>query len=1158
MALFPVVSWGACSGNLITIKLLKTSGNTLSNASPNTVYMQESDRTLYKDDNCETVFTRLDTLPSSGNFVFQGFILDDSDYSDAIYLISASGEVVSGSVNMLPTNNLTIKVRENWGWGTTCTSENGGIMLKCTCPGNGTYSCGSRWACNNNGSLSFDTGSFVAPTCEGYIFTGYYGEHDVYQPAPKFINADGTLNSWPADTSPYTGFSSAGFDSGWLETCPVGKYFNGSNCINCPANPNLTWYEFTRYGNSTDITSCAIKLKLGGGASKCAEGTNVVYQYYQPRGAYVNKIANVVTGPCKPEEATDKCILRKAVDPTNFYTDYCEECAVGTGAYYEDAEHRCRTCPNLDGGIGLDGDNTKLYNFVSYDDTSRYVSLYDNDGGNDFFYPYIYNAVYAPRHNTTCVWSEVLTGYWTENCPNTDDIPISCYVSFNHLAQGSSCSDPNMAVLYAYNFSNGTYDLDSWGLRVTGGNDCHDADPSCFLPTDYRDLGTLTGGNSGNVDKDLCSVCNFAGNYKGVYCPLGPVSCTTTNGSFEYCAACPAADLSSGLYEFVFSGDNSSIANCQIKLKFEGTNGSKCGVGTNVVYRYNESNYSLYDTDTRQFLSSVNGVISKIELPANNCTGNHPCYAKVLPANTTFDPGHDFCDTCNVGSGWYIDDAGVCKACPEQQTINTNNYDFIQYGDGTGITSCAIKLKVGSGSLSGCATGTNVVYHYDEHSRSYKLSENNLAVATCNPSTTGGTCNLFDVGNNPIETFDNNREIKCVSCNVGNGSEYEDKYHTCQSCPDMNGNIGLKGSDKLYTFVPYNSHSTHQSADGYSPFDNHKDSCVVELNVAKSLCDSGTDVQYIYKFNLETPGYELSAAKRTVSVDPCTGNSNNCHFTRNVIPSILDDATYDLCYVCNVGNGSYIDNNSTCELCPSPGPGTGGTKQCVESDCGGLYNFDSKNGGFGITSCALKLNLEKSKCGGNTEVVYVYDSGSKLYVRQGNYEVYNGLGPVFSTDALPSSTELKDYCSDLCNNGYWLSGDGCSSPETSSSSSLETSSNCKCESCTAGYWCPVGSGNIYDCSNNPLECRWACQKNTYSLTGATSCIQCKGEDVTTMGSEYCADSENGRACYSSMACGIREIAKLCTDSNCTSEKSISFAGLVEVLLTNRSVIKKAE
>ena len=326
-------------------------------------------------------------------------------------------------------------------------------------------------------------------------------------------------------------------------------------------------------------------------------------------------------------------------------------------------------------------------------------------------------------------------------------------------------------------------------------------------------------------------------------------------------------------------------------------------------------------------------------------------------------------------------------------------------------------------------------------------------------------------------------------------------------------------------------------------FDNHKDSCVVELNVAKSLCDSGTDVQYIYKFNLETPGYELSAAKRTVRVDPCTGNSNNCHFTRNVIPSILGDATYDLCYVCAVGNGSYIDNNTECASCPSPG--TGGTGQCSESDCGGLYNFDSKDGGFGITSCALKLNLEKSKCGDDTKVVYVYDPVSKKYVRQGNYEVYNGLGPVVPTNTLPSSTELKDYCSDLCNNGYWLSGDGCNA---------ENPSNCKCESCKAGYMCPVDSGNIYDCSNNPSECEWACQENTYSLTGATSCILCKGEDVTTMGSEYCADSETGRACYSSKACGIREIAKLCTDSSCTSE--ISFSGLVEVLLTNRSVISK--
>ena len=149
------------------------------------------------------------------------------------------------------------------------------------------------------------------------------------------------------------------------------------------------------------------------------------------------------------------------------------------------------------------------------------------------------------------------------------------------------------------------------------------------------------------------------------------------------------------------------------------------------------------------------------------------------------------------------------------------------------------------------------------------------------------------------------------------------------------------------------------------------------------------------------------------------------------------------------------------------------------------------------------------------------------------------------TNTLPSSTELKDYCSDLCNNGYWLSGDGCNA---------ENPSNCKCESCKAGYMCPVDSGNIYDCSNNPSECEWACQENTYSLTGATSCILCKGEDVTTMGSEYCADSETGRACYSSKACGIREIAKLCTDSSCTSE--ISFSGLVEVLLTNRSVISK--
>ena len=873
--------------------------------------------------------------------------------------------------------------------------------------------------------------------------------------------------------------------------CPPNQYSVGDACYNCPTTFSSDLYEFVDYnydGNSDDqnVTGqdrCTIKLIIGGTGSKCAAGTVVVYSYSSKVRNYLSRTANVLTETCVPDINNNFiCALRKVTDPVRPNSDYCAECLLEDGEYYEDAEHRCSPCPDLNGGVGIDGNDSdmysKLYAFIGHHRKSWLeISAYDDEN-----HAYEYNAVY----------------YGKDNKPNRSTLKASCAVEFNIYA--SSCpkgtnSGSAAYVEYDYNFKTGRYELigDTWNES----QNCDATASSCSLPIDVANVL-----DTSNVNTDLCGTCNFVGNYKAEHCPSSPnVSCVPTNGQYYYCKACPDVDFDPNLYEFVFTDDNSTIENCTIRLRAGVGGGSKCAAETNVKYVYNPSS-GKYELGT-------------FVINTSECTGGQPCYTQIVAQEDagTFNGQRDFCGLCeNVGNGKYINGDGLCSNCPALPST-LYEYTFVD------PNKCTIKLKVGNGG-SKCATGTDVQYTYNfaEGYERYEKTKADVITAECNPTSATGTC-VLRKNQDPTDFSD-----YCVVCNVGNGGFYEDREYRCQACPNLkdggnNDIIGSYDSNKLYKFLPYPNHTSHSSSNQYSPFSNHKDSCAVVLNVDQSFCDNGTSVQYVYKLGTESEYVLNDAVTNTVYVAPCTdASTGSCHFKNydGNIPSSFDGQ--DLCRGC--ATNEYYDG-TICQSCPECQSGG----DCGTNDNENLYLYTGYGTGTGITSCAVKLNLNKSNCGEAPAgqpaagVVYVYN-GSK-YVRTQNYKVYNGRGYVLPVSERPKDDVLKDYCSTVCNNGYYLN-------------------DSKCEICPAGYSCgDIGEPQI-------------CDVDSYSDAGASACTPCQTGYTTTgaASSSFCKD--NGKGCSSPNACrAATDSASLCFANDCSVKWDIP--AFIEVLSTNRYV-----
>lgn len=232
-------------------------------------------------------------------------------------------------------------------------------------------------------------------------------------------------------------------------------------------------------------------------------------------------------------------------------------------------------------------------------------------------------------------------------------------------------------------------------------------------------------------------------------------------------------------------------------------------------------------------------------------------------------------------------------------------------------------------------------------------------------------------------------------CRNTSGYMYYTESGECKPCPS-------NPNSDLYDFV---------KGDGTGI-----ENCALRLNVSKSNCGVNTNVVYQYnasegKYKLVTDTVDAEAgfyggANPDLTKDRCEacprdssvsdlydfvkGNGTgieSCTLQLNMTKSECGDGT-EVVYQYNASENRYkiktdnvsvilsrykvIDPDLTkdrCEKCP-------GLDQYGNWD---LYDF-IENDHVGPESCKLKLNLDKSACGGDTNVVYNYDKGSGDYV----------------------------------------------------------------------------------------------------------------------------------------------------------------------------------
>ncbi len=300
-----------------------------------------------------------------------------------------------------------------------------------------------------------------------------------------------------------------------------------------------------------------------------------------------------------------------------------------------------------------------------------------------------------------------------------------------------------------------------------------------------------------------------------------------------------ARAIRSGLYQKIVHGyDSNGDVICALKLN---VSVSKCATGTNVVYIYDKDKGTYkYDANNNDY----------IVFPDNG-------YYRLYGIDSTDVVDH--CGSCNLGYGYYMDEKEGCTECPTDENIGANKlYQFVAYGNGQGIGSCAVQLNL---SKSICASGTNVVYAYNSSTNNYDTLVSNTVKVNAG---------------------------YYISGNDGLGDR-------CKACPVGNENLIVIGTGLLYQFIEYGN-----SREGVT-------SCAIRLNTDVSKCASGTNV--VYKYNSDG-GYKYNQESDDYIVIPKEGYTgyNNIDSTNLV----------DHCGACEAGHGKYIENGQ-CKICPLEG-----------------------------------------------------------------------------------------------------------------------------------------------------------------------------------------------------------------------------------------------
>lgn len=239
--------------------------------------------------------------------------------------------------------------------------------------------------------------------------------------------------------------------------------------------------------------------------------------------------------------------------------------------------------------------------------------------------------------------------------------------------EGGQCKDcpgattSDLANLYSFVKYNNSEDVSSCGLMLdvskskcdTGTNvvfhwdEVHDKyvrddDDITLLPDDGA---AFVPDVASDALVDYCMVCDIAnGNY------------IDNNG---YCYACPPKPSGEGasLYNFMEYNNGSGKGSCALRLNLSRSN---CGVGTDVVYAYDESTNKYKVVKKVIVTQSHTGIIANVE---ENVLQD---YCKKCADNQYSVGG--YCGWCT--NGYYVHE-GVCERCPAgykcSAKVNANN-----------------------------------------------------------------------------------------------------------------------------------------------------------------------------------------------------------------------------------------------------------------------------------------------------------------------------------------------------------------------------------------------------------------------------------------------------------------------------------------------------
>ena len=360
----------------ITVRLLpywSYSGYTLvmqREASPAVLSLSKTDNKFYKDTSTE--ITRLQTLPRiQDGYKFMGFYTQEAGQGTKV--IDADGNIVSGAgaaLAALGSDDIQL-----WPYGVRLYIINldkqngtGGTSLLYRLDTDWSRVPGLCGVWTNSYGEGNIASSITVPARSRYFFNGYSAQADGSTDA--VIDASGDIGTSLMNNACRLPESNYNLYAQWsmVPVCNAGSYSLNRTCTNCPSISGVSvganeLYKYVKDGTGDDIESCAVKLNIASGKSKCASGTDVVYVYDSNAAKYIRKDDYTVILP------NNTNVMQQIVNP-DVIEDYCIECDIGNGFYRNG--NACGVCPAPQDSVEVGED--KLYQFVLYNNGNGVTS----------------------------------------------------------------------------------------------------------------------------------------------------------------------------------------------------------------------------------------------------------------------------------------------------------------------------------------------------------------------------------------------------------------------------------------------------------------------------------------------------------------------------------------------------------------------------------------------------------------------------------------------------------------------------------------------------------------------------------------------------------------------------------------------------------------